>query len=43
MDHRQIFKNMGCAVVVFIAALSACGGNPERKPNIVLIMADDLG
>lgn len=35
-----LFKSL---LIILVAILSGCGENQDKKPNVVLIMADDMG
>ena len=35
-----LFKSL---FIILVAVLSGCGENQDKKPNVILIMADDMG
>ncbi|NQW04682.1 MAG: twin-arginine translocation signal domain-containing protein, partial [Acidobacteria bacterium] len=44
INRREFVKAAGtAAAVAALADLPACALAPQRKPNIIFIMADDLG
>ena len=42
-NHIKEFIMKKCYLLPFVAAAAACSGQQQEKPNVIIVLADDLG